>query len=287
MQHSDSTWTFEGFSSPNFTTVPDEFFDVLAPRLNGGEVKALLYIIRRTFGFKKERDSISISQMLNGIVKRNGDRLDNGAGLSKPSLCRALNTLAEKNVIIATRQFDFNGSNLATSYQLNMSGGTRDRKEETLGKKMRQGSLSQKVTKGKSHIFTKPLVKKRDIQYTVDNKQGNNNVNVDERARTEKNYLHLLPDVRTEHAHTRLITSDILAALGDVQSEGFYHLVARKVPEEIIRSSLSELKNGGARSKAKVFTSAMMRYAEEVATHDRAAVLAEERETLLARLKYE
>lgn len=46
-------WQFEGFSSPNFTSVPDEFFDVLAPRLSGSEVKVLLYIIRRTFGFKK------------------------------------------------------------------------------------------------------------------------------------------------------------------------------------------------------------------------------------------
>ncbi len=70
MEHDDPTWQFEGFRSPNFTTVPDELFDDLIPRLSGAEVKVLLYIVRRTFGFKKERDNISISQMLEGIVKK-------------------------------------------------------------------------------------------------------------------------------------------------------------------------------------------------------------------------
>ena len=286
MEHSDTLWTFRGFSSPNFTSVPDEFFDELAPRLNGGEVKALLYIIRRTFGFKKERDNISLSQMLNGIVRRNGERLDNGAGLSKPSLCRALNGLVEKQVILATRQFDFNGSNLATCYQLNMRGRVE---AETLGKKMRQGGLSHNLTKGLSHNLTKPLVKKRDIQYTVNNKQLDNNVNVVNKGKKGDNYLHLLPDVRSESAHTDLIAADILESLGDKQSAAFYQLVARKVPEDTIHRCLSELKTGNVRSKPKVFTRHMMAYAEtEVAKEagDRSVRLQEDREKLLARLKY-
>ena len=139
MEHGSDQWRFEGFSSPNFTSVADEFFDVLAPRLNGGEVKALLYIVRRTFGFKKERDNISLSQMLNGIVKKNGERLDFGTGLSRPSLCRALKTLTEKKVIVPTKQFDFNGGCVATSYQLRFRGSrATDRQtmhEETPGKK--------------------------------------------------------------------------------------------------------------------------------------------------------
>jgi hypothetical protein len=304
MEHDDPTWKFEGFRSPNFTTVPDEVFDVLVPRLSGAEVKALLYIIRRTFGFKKERDSISISQMLHGIVKRNGERLDSGAGLSKPTLCRALATLVEKGVIISTRQYDYNGSNMATSYQLNM----RDYREpvvqkeqdaethsdietsETLGQKVRQGGLSQNLTKGVSQNLTKPLVKKRDIQETVTKRQGQKNVNVALRNQRPPNPLHLLPDIRSEQAHIDLIADDILSALGDRQSAGFYRLVARKIPESVIRRGLSELKQGRVEAKPKVFTSEMMRFAKEHVEADlssRTGELEETRKTLVARLTYE
>lgn len=288
MEHADDQWRFEGFRSSNFTSVPDEFFDVLAPRLSGGEVKVLLYIIRRTFGFKKERDCISISQMLNGITKKTGARLDHGAGLSKPSLCRALNSLAEKHVIIATRQFDFNGGFVATCYQLNMHGTnpTDDNRSDsaTLGKKMRQGGLSQNLTKGMSQNLTKPLVKKRDIQDTVNNKQVDKNVNVAKKGERRRS-LHGLQDRNQPIALTNLITEDILAALGDEHSEAFYRLVARKVPETIIRRRLSEVRQGGAVSAPKVFTTKIMEYAEEVLAFTQGADLAEERVALSARFK--
>ncbi len=44
---------FSGFTSPNFTQVPDELFDVLMPQISDAELRVLLYIIRRTFGFKR------------------------------------------------------------------------------------------------------------------------------------------------------------------------------------------------------------------------------------------
>ena len=57
---------FAGFSSPNYTQVPDELFDVLLPALSDAELRVLLYIIRRTFGFKRDADAISLSQMVHG-----------------------------------------------------------------------------------------------------------------------------------------------------------------------------------------------------------------------------
>ena len=63
----DSGRRFPGFQSPNYTMVPDELFDELMVELSGAELKVLLYIIRRTFGFKKDSDNISLSQLLNGI----------------------------------------------------------------------------------------------------------------------------------------------------------------------------------------------------------------------------
>ena len=51
---------FQGFASPNYTIVPDELFDQLMPTLSGAELKILLYIIRRTFGFKREGYDLSM-----------------------------------------------------------------------------------------------------------------------------------------------------------------------------------------------------------------------------------
>src|SRR5581483_4655381 len=99
----ETTWAFAGFIGPNTTAVPDQFFDELMPRLSEAELRCLLYIIRRTFGFKKEADSISFSQLVDGITTRDGRVLDRGTGLSKSAVARGLNGLEEKGVITTKR----------------------------------------------------------------------------------------------------------------------------------------------------------------------------------------
>src|SRR4029079_11268691 len=84
---------FRGFRSPNTTPIPDEVFDELLADLSGAEVKVLLYICRRTFGWKKESDNISLNQMLHGIIRKDGIALDRGVGLSKPTLLRTIKSL--------------------------------------------------------------------------------------------------------------------------------------------------------------------------------------------------
>ena len=59
---------FQGFEPPYYTPVPDLLFDWVMQDLDEKELKILLYIIRRTFGFKKQADDISIDQLINGIV---------------------------------------------------------------------------------------------------------------------------------------------------------------------------------------------------------------------------
>jgi phage replication O-like protein O len=95
---------FLGFTSPNYTQVPDELFDTLMVELSGAELKVLLYIIRRTFGFKRDSDTISLSQMLGGLRASDGRQLDQGAGLTKKPLPAALRSLAERGVILIERR---------------------------------------------------------------------------------------------------------------------------------------------------------------------------------------
>ena len=113
-------WTFEGVSSPNTTQVPDQYLDELLPVLTGAELKVLLYITRRTFGFKKPSDNISISQMLNGIVTRDGRVLDRGVGITKKTLLKAIRSLESKKIILTRRRRSAKKGDEPTTYYLNI-----------------------------------------------------------------------------------------------------------------------------------------------------------------------
>ncbi len=105
--------------------------------------------------------------------------------------------------------------------------------------------------------------------YIYSSNNNQNNVNVDRegkgRGGTEepKTDLHRLPDLDQPNEKIDLLAGDILAALGDASSKAFYRLVAAKIPENFIRQKLSELKQGNARSPAKVFASIVKNYAAE------------------------
>jgi hypothetical protein len=118
---SDPTKQFQGFYVPNSTQVPDTLFDDLMADLSGAELKVVLYIIRRTFGFKRQSDTIPINQMLHGITKKNGEVLDRGTGLAKPTLLRAIRSLTEQAIILPARQFDERGGYKATEYRLHFA----------------------------------------------------------------------------------------------------------------------------------------------------------------------
>lgn len=54
-------YKFGGIESPNFTQVPNVFLDELMSELKGSELKVLMYITRRAFGFRKKSDNLSLN----------------------------------------------------------------------------------------------------------------------------------------------------------------------------------------------------------------------------------
>lgn len=85
--------------------------------LTGAEFKVLWYVLRHTFGWQKSADRISISQICEGIKKKNGECLDKGTGLSRYWAMKSLNSLEKKGFIFLTKQ---PGS--ATIVSLNITG---------------------------------------------------------------------------------------------------------------------------------------------------------------------
>ena len=66
---------------PNSTQIPDVILDRWMSQLTGAELKVLLYVARRTYGFGKSSDRISLQQIARGIRRRDGSVLDLGTGL--------------------------------------------------------------------------------------------------------------------------------------------------------------------------------------------------------------
>ena len=232
---------FKGFISPRYTQVPDALFDELMAYLSGAELKVLLYIIRRTFGFKKDSDHISLRQICQGITTREGEVLDKGTGLSLSTVQIALKGLLEKNCVITARNRSQEKGDEPTTYSLHMMPYSENR----------QGGIP-KIGKGG---YRKSVTQETERQQTV-----NNTVNGVVKGGAARS-IQQLPDLDQPQEKTAYLAQYVLDELGDHQSRKFYALVAAKIPEAIIREAVSAIKVDGAENPPRLFTYKMQRYA--------------------------
>ena len=161
--------SFEGYTDPTYTPIPDVLFDEQLALLSGAELKVLLYIMRRTFGFKKRSDNISLSQICSGITTREGKVLDHGTGLSKDSVTRAAKSLEEKGLIFRCQRSSAEKGHEATTYSLNLG-----------GRPLSENRTSPSPKNGQA------LVRKPDTQETVSQETERQNGGVVSHARTQE-----------------------------------------------------------------------------------------------------
>jgi len=246
---------FKGFRSPNYTQVPDEFFDELLATLSLGELKVLLYVMRRTFGFKKGSDRICKCQLENGIVKSNGQVLDRGTGLSRRAIRLAVQRLIAKNILLKRTHRSARKGDESTEYALNIIGNNPWVPSTPGG-----GTRS---TQGEGHQVPS--------QETVDKIFKYVNVNALQKT-SEGDDEHRRDDLRTQA--TALAILDVC---GDRHSLGSYVQIARTYPEGLIFEALSLTKDARARrlirkSAGAYFTDAVGRLARERRLDQRGAV---------------
>lgn len=84
--------TQQGFSSPNWTQIPNKLIDEYMSELKGSELMIMLAICRKTIGWHKQCDDIS------------GSQLAEITGLARETISRSVQSLEEKNLIIANRK---------------------------------------------------------------------------------------------------------------------------------------------------------------------------------------
>src|SRR5947209_19174746 len=94
---------FAGFSKPeaNFFRLPNEWTDITARITSLAELKLVEYVLKHTWGYS-EFDmvkKITTDEFMSGRKKKNGERIDNGTGLSKPSVIEELNNAVKHGLL--------------------------------------------------------------------------------------------------------------------------------------------------------------------------------------------
>ena len=117
---------------PNFTQIPNLFLDFLFQDLTEGELRCLLYICRRTYGFGKKSDKISISQLMGGIESEEGEKYDRGTGMSNRGVVISTQGLIDKGIIIKSKRGGVNVFEINFEH-VNQVHGTREPSSHLLG----------------------------------------------------------------------------------------------------------------------------------------------------------
>ena len=81
-----------------YTKIANEILEHLIwPGLNGSELKLVLFIIRKTYGFNKKRDKISLSQFCKGLNTK------------RPNICRTIKSVVAKRLLSKDKNgYNFN-----------------------------------------------------------------------------------------------------------------------------------------------------------------------------------
>jgi hypothetical protein len=130
----------------SFTPVPNALIDILLPSLSEAELKVTLYIARRTLGFAKQSDAISLSQLQHGIFTRDGRQLDSGTGLTRKWVVAAIKSLESRGVLETVRGTE-NGFSATNTYCLKLEGGSIQKKLGVVSKRNPQEKVVQKKEK--------------------------------------------------------------------------------------------------------------------------------------------
>lgn len=269
---------FAGFEYPKMTDVPDQIFDEFLPKFTGAELKVILYICRKTFGWKKDSDDIALSQLLHGVKTGEGKIVDRGTGLSKPTLLEALRALEKNRLIIRERKNSPEKGNEATNFKLNLKG---DNEEDEAEASKKNYTLPGKKSLPRDGKKTSPrsVVKKATTQYNNNNVY--NNVNVEEdRAKSEfenpfttNKYVSGLDLQKTNNKNKSAgeinhLADQILEVCGDSRSTAFYLQIAELCPSNLIHRNLATVKdmkgtNQIKKSPGALFTALIKKDAEE------------------------
>lgn len=129
-----------------YTKIANEIMEALCKiRINGEAIQILFVIFRKTYGYNKKEDVISLSQF--SVL----------TGLKRPNICRAINKLKQMNIII---QKD---NDIANIYQLNKDFSTW----KPLSKKITLSKKIMTVIQKDNNRYPKRYIQKKVLKDNI------------------------------------------------------------------------------------------------------------------------
>lgn len=152
---------FAGFVPPtqNYFFMPNEWPNITAEIDSLAELKVVEYVLRHTWGFHEFGicKTISIDEFMHGRKRKDGERMDKGTGLSRPSVIEGTKRAICDGYLICTVD-DSDQARVKKAYALNMRGDTIPGPCDV---KDLNASSKDSLPPGQSRIFT-PAVKQID-----------------------------------------------------------------------------------------------------------------------------
>jgi len=200
------------FLEPNTFQTPNVIVDIMLPHLGDAEFKCLIFIVRKTFGWGKAIDQVSISQF------------ENGTGLSRPSIIKALKKLTKYQVVVC-----FDGHGFGDRYALNLKWVPKDWTPQDVDlstpklkcdsnmfpdegskkslpvanpevvNKIYQSSKNSLPVSSKNSLPTKPNIKPTNINQTSSSKNEEEEKLLTSASKKQKDDIHICKDGQACH----------------------------------------------------------------------------------------
>ncbi len=232
-----STPKFQGFSKPeaNFFRLPNEWTDITANITSLAEMKLVEYVLKHTWGYS-EFDTvkkITTDEFMNGRKKKDGTRIDEGTGLSKPSVIAGLKSAVEHGLL--TEEIDDSDkARIKKFYKLRM----KMPMEEAEPEETAVHADVKNVNIGVKNFDSRG---KKSLQRSEKNTIERYN-NVNKQIKKDKNELDYFAGLLAEK-------------LDDHKSLTYYKIACRRFNPRLLMEKASEIMaDGGARNPGAVFT---------------------------------
>ncbi len=227
---------FQGFSKPeaNFFRLPNEWTDITARITSLAEVKLVEYVLKHTWGYS-EFDmvkKITTDEFMYGRKRKSGERIDNGTGLSKPSIIQGL-TSAIQHGLLEVEIDDSDRARIKKYYKLKMKTMFEDEPGQRAGE---------------------PDVKNLYIGVKNFDSRGKKSLQRSEKDTIER-YNNVIKYNRKDQDEIAYYAKLLADKLGDQKSLTYYKIACQQfTPQTLLQKAAEIIADGGARNPGAVFT---------------------------------
>ena len=228
---------FEGFSKPeaNFFRLPNEWTDITAHITSLAEIKLVEYVLKHTWGYSEFNmvKKITTDEFMNGRKKKDGTRIDEGTGLSKPSVIAGLKSAVEHG-LLTEEVDDSDKARIKKCYKLRM-----------------KTSLDENNTESNDpHADVKNL----NIGVKNFNSRGKESLQRSEKDTLER-YNNVIKQNKKDTDEVTYYAGLIAEKLGDQKSLTYYKIACKRFnPQRLLEKAAEITGDGGARNPGAVFT---------------------------------